>query len=121
MSDDETPRISPRESADERYGETLVYDFAEFMTTTSLIMLGGMLTLSGAAKSGDLKPFNLIFVSVAIALAGMLAFSIATNISGSRMKGKEPSSHLYTSLRISTALMGMGIGGFLMMWMDTLS
>lgn len=120
MSDDESPRVSPRESPDDRYGEALLYDFAKFMTTTSLIMLGGMLTLSGAAKAGDLKPFNLVLTSGVIALAGMLAFGVASNLAAARAKGAQPSRHLLLNVKASTGLMGMGIGAFLMMWMDTL-
>ena len=52
MNDDDH-RINPRDHADgDRYGETLLYDFAKFLTTLSLLLLGGMLTLSTAALLG---------------------------------------------------------------------
>jgi hypothetical protein len=122
MSDDEGRRIDPRERSDsERYGETMLYDFAKFITTLSLLLLGGMLTLSAAARQGDLKLFNLMFVTVAIAVAGMTAFITANSLVDARATGREPSAHLPKLMKFATGIIGVGLGGFLMMWLDSLS
>ena len=122
MIEDDDPRINPREHAgSDRYGETMLYDFAKFLTTLSLLVLGGMLTLSGAARAGDLKLFNIVFVSGAVALAGIIAFLTANGLVEARARGREPSERLPTLMKISTGLIGLGIGGFLMMWLDSLS
>ena len=122
MTDDDGHRIDPREHADsDRYGETMLYDFAKFITTLSLLLLGGMLTLSTAARSGDLKVFNIIFVTVAIAIAGMTAFVTANALVDARANGREPSHLLPKLLKFATGIIGVGLGGFLMMWLDSLS
>jgi len=119
---DDESRVDPREHAGEdRYGETLLYDFAKFLTTLSLLVLGGMLTLSSAARQGDLKLFNIVFVSAAVAFAGVCAFSTANSLVDARSKGRQPSPHLPTVMKIATGLIGVGVGGFLMMWLDTLN
>ena len=119
---DEDTKVEPRDhSGVDRYGETLLYDFAKFMTTLSLLVLGAMLTLSGAARAGDLKIFNIIFVSAAVALAGICSFMTANSLVDSRARGKEPSPHLSTIMKAATGLIGIGVGGFLMMWLDSLS
>jgi hypothetical protein len=121
MTDDES-KVHPREYAGrDHYGETLLYDFAKFITTLSLLLLGGMLTLSTAARAGDLKLFNLIFVTVAIAVAGMTAFVTANALVDARATGREPSPHLPRLMKFATGIIGVGLGGFLMMWLDSLS
>ena len=122
MTEDEGHRIAPRDHAEgDRYGETLLYDFAKFLTTLSLLVLGGMLTLSTAARSGDLKLFNIIFVTVAIALAGMAAFVTANALVDARASGREPSAMLPKLMKFATGLLGIGLGGFLAMWLDSLN
>ena len=122
MTDDEGHRIAPRDHMDgDRYGESLLYDFGKFLTTLSLLVLGGMLTLSTAARSGDLKLFNLIFVTIAIALAGMMAFITANAVVDARATGREPSAVLPKVMKFATGLLGVGLGGFLAMWLDSLS
>lgn len=122
MTDDESLRITPREQAgDERYGEALTYDFAKFLTTTSLIMLGGMLTLGGAVRDGALDQRYLLICSGAIALAGILAFNAASSLTQARAKGKGSPRLLLPSLKASTFLMGLAIPVFIVMWMETLT
>jgi hypothetical protein len=122
MIDEEEARVDPREhGGDRHYGETLMYDFAKFMTTLSLLVLGGLLTLSGAARDGDLKLGNIIFVSAAVATAGVLAFTTANAVVEARARGREPASYLPRLMKASMGFIGVGVGGFLAMWLDTLS
>ena len=122
MMDDEGHRVAPREHAEsDRYGETMLYDFAKFLTTLSLLLLGGMLTLSTAARSGDLKLFNIMFVTIAIAIAGMMSFITANALVDARATGREPSPVLPKLMKAATGIIGVGLGGFLMMWLDSLS
>ena len=121
MNDDDH-RINPRDHADgDRYGETLLYDFAKFLTTLSLLLLGGMLTLSTAARSGDLKLFNIMFVTIALAIAGMMSFITAHALVDARATGREPNPVLPKLMKAATGIIGVGLGGFLMMWLDSLS
>jgi len=122
MIEDSETGVAPRDHAPaDRYGESLLYDFAKFLISLSLLVLGAMLTLSQAARDGDLKLFNIILVLGALALAAVTAFMVANALVDARSRSKEPSPRLPTYLKIATALLGIGIGGFLKLWVDTLS
>jgi hypothetical protein len=110
----------PSEAPPDRYGEALLYDFAKFLTTLSLLALGGVLTLTQADPNGDIKKFNILLALGAIALAGTMAVSIASALADARSNGKEPSRRLPLYLKTSMALLGIGVGAVLQMWWDTL-
>ena len=68
---DESELADPRTVApDLRYGETLLYDFSKFMTTLSLLALGGVLTLIQAADRADVPLVNILLVLGTIAAPG---------------------------------------------------
>lgn len=105
---------------DLRYGETLLYDFSKFLTTLSLLALGGVLTLTQTADRTDIKLFNIIFVLAAIALAGILSITTANALVDARAAGKEPHAALPKIMKAAMGLLGVGTGGFLMIWLDML-
>ena len=47
-------------SATDRYSETLVYDFAKFLTSASLLVLGGVLALLPSFERGAFELHNLV-------------------------------------------------------------
>ena len=112
------PAETPAEQA--RYGESLLYDYAKFTTTLSLIALGGVLTLTQASDEGELKPFNLALVIGAIASAGVLALTTANSVVDARANGRAPSPRLAYQIKASMALMGIGVGAFLHLWWGSL-
>ena len=119
---DESEIVDPKAAVShDRYGETLLYDFAKFLTTMSLLALGGMLTLVQTADRSDVKLFNIILVLSAIAVAGILSISTASSLVDARAAGKEPHPQLKTMIKAAMALLGIGTGGFLMMWVDALT
>lgn len=118
----EEDRPVPVEATSEvaRYGESLLYDFSKFMTTLSLIALGGVLTLTQASGDGELKPFNLGLVIGAIAGGGVFALSTANALVDARAAGRTPSPRLHYQIKVSMALIAIGVGAFLNLWWDTL-
>ncbi len=121
MTDDEES-VKPHDHAPaNRYGETLLYDFAKFLTTLSLLSLGGLLTLREAAQAGDLKIFNIVMVSAGILIAGSLAFLTASTLAHARATETEPPKYLPTLMKAALGALGFGVGGFVMLWIDTLS
>ena len=53
---------------DGRSGESLHYDLAKFLTTLSLITVGGILSLTEAAPEGVYRPTWLLLVLASVAL-----------------------------------------------------
>jgi hypothetical protein len=113
--------VDPRTVADaERFDEAVLYDFAKFVTTLSLFALGGLLTLIQTADRATAKPPVVAFIVGAVALAGICGVGAASRIAKvgkpSRRKGTSPQ----TMLLIAIAFLGLGAGGFLMLWWKTL-
>ena len=121
MTDEETSADPKALATPDTYGETLLYDYAKHLTTLSLLAIGGVLTVTETANRADVKPPIVAIVLGAIALAGILAFSTANGLVAARSRGKDPPEGLPTLLKIATAFLGMGTGGFLMMWWDSLT
>ena len=103
-----------------RYGESLLYDYSKFMTTLSLIALGGVLSLTQASGDGELKPFNLGLAIGSIAAGGVFAISTADALVNARSAGETPSPRLRYQIKASMALIAIGVGVFLKLWWDTL-
>jgi hypothetical protein len=119
---DEESRVDPRAIAPrEQYGESLLYDFSKFLTTLSLLALGGVLTLTESADRADIKPFNIALILILITAAGILALTAANNLVIARASGDEPHKGLRLQVRIAMAALGMGTGVFLAMWWDKLT
>ena len=121
MIDENEARPDPRDhAADGRYGETLFYDFAKFATTMSLLTLGGVVSVIQTSPQGDIKVFNILVITLAIAAAASASFMAAHTLSDARSQGKEPPAYLRRVMSASLALLGVGLGGFMMMWIDSL-
>ena len=119
---EDDPKLEPRnEAGADHYGEALLYDLGKFLTTLSLLALGGVLTIADTADPADVKRGNIILISVVLAAAAALAASIATTIAYSRATGKPSRYNLPTLVMITMGLLGMGLGMFIFMWIDKLS
>ena len=121
MIDEEKRVEAGRHSDPDTYGESLLYDFCKFMTTLSILALGGVLTLTQTADRTDIKTFNIVMSVIAIALAGTLALTTANSIAYARSSGQKLPRNLHRYTLATMGLLGMGMGMFLYMWMDTLS
>ena len=123
MTDDNELSDPKGLAPDLRYGESLLYDFAKFLTTLSLLALGGVLSLTQtqAVASGDVKLFNIILVVAALSLAGLLAMLTANSLASARAAGVEPRPKLHSLVKAAMALLAFGTGAFLMVWLDTLT
>jgi hypothetical protein len=118
---EESEIVDPKGTApDHRYGETLLYDFSKFLTTLSLLALGGVLTLTQAADRAEVPLHNIIAVLGSIALAGILSIATANALVEARSAGKEPHRRLGIQIKAAMVLLGIGTGGFIHMWWDTL-
>jgi hypothetical protein len=121
MIDEDKPvELKPGSDA-ERYGESLLYDFSKFLTTLSILALGGVLTLTQTADRSDIKTMNIVMAVIAIALAGTLAVTTANSIAYARASSQALPRHLHRYILAAMGLLGMGMGSFLFMWMDTLN
>ena len=121
MSDELESKVDVRDNApDKRYGETLLYDFAKTLTSLSLIVLGGVLSLAGTQRAAEIPLFSLALTSGSIAMAGMLALSTVFAIVEARIKQREPPTYLPKLIKAANFLLGVGVGGFMIIWLESL-
>lgn len=104
-----------------RYNETLVYDFSKFLTSLSLLILGGVLALLPTLDKAEVKPFTIAMVLVMVSMGGATALSTANAIVEARAADRTPKRNLRRYLQAAVGLIGIGTGAFLMLWWDALN
>ncbi|MFM9828418.1 MAG: hypothetical protein ACKVOB_06665 [Sphingomonas sp.] len=121
MSDELESKIDVRDYApDSHYGETLLYDFAKTLTSLSLIVLGGVLSLGGTQRAAEIPQKALVLTSGSIAMAGLLALSTAFAIVEARTKNRALPTYLPTMIKAANFLLGIGLGAFMIIWLESL-
>ena len=121
MSDELESKVVIRDhSPAGQYGETLLYDFAKTLTSLSLIVLGGILTLAGTQQAADIPLFSLVLTSGSIAMSGMIALSTAMAIVEARAKNRQPTKYLTMMIKTANLFLGIGLGGFMIIWLESL-
>ncbi|HYI42359.1 MAG TPA: hypothetical protein VD768_01895 [Sphingomicrobium sp.] len=118
MNDDDTTLLASRD--DRANAELLLYDFFKFLTSMSLLTLGGMLAISQSVDRGDIAPFALIVVLLIISGGGISSFVGAGEIVKQRYTGS-PSRSLEFHRKAAPSMLAIGIGMFLGVYVDTLT
>jgi hypothetical protein len=115
--DDEDSQAKPDIGSD---GELLLYDYLKWVTTLSLLTLGGVLSLSQASDI-ELEHFEIGMVLIPICLAGITALSGVDSIVRARAGGAPRKYRPITYMRVAMAGLGIGTGAFLSMFWDALT
>ena len=110
----------PVEQASGQDAELLLYDFFKYLVSLSLLTLGGVLTVSQIADPEDVKRGMLLAVLVTVAASGISAFSGASELVRARYTGTPPRAGLNFHRIVAPALLALGVGMFLAMFIDTL-
>lgn len=100
-------------------GLAALYDWFKYLTSLSLLTLGGVLSLVQGADVPIKKPL-LIVVLAFVVVSGLCAFSGAAQVMKSRTQG----TPLPPSIRITQAVIGFtlsgGLGAFIYIFVSTL-
>ena len=98
----------------------MLYDWFKHLTTLSILALGGVLSL---AQSGDadLKKATLVAVVLLIGSAGIAAFTAAEKIMGAVAGGQSLPASVGWLQKVAPALLGMGVGAFLYVFLQALN
>ncbi|RYD99973.1 MAG: hypothetical protein EOP61_14205 [Sphingomonadales bacterium] len=99
-------------------GEALLYDYFKHLTSLCLISLGGVLALADKVQGrGAMLVIGALGV---IGIAALLSFSGAGEIVEARCKGKPLARHLDWYRIASPALLSIGLGMFLYIFLGTM-
>jgi surface polysaccharide O-acyltransferase-like enzyme len=113
VSGDDADRLLASE-APHRQGDLVLYDYFKHLTTMSLLVLGGVLTLSQTDKGAEMKLATLLMVVGVVTLAGLVSFSASGEIARAHFHGEEPKRiDLYRKAAPMLLLLGVGMFLFL--------
>ena len=98
----------------------MLYDWFKHLTTLSILALGGVLSLSQSGNT-DLKPATLVIVVLFIGTAGISAFTAAEKIMNAVADDAPLPASVGWLQKVTPALLGMGVGAFLYVFLQALN
>ena len=98
----------------------MLYDWFKHLTTLSILALGGVLSLS-QSRDADLKTTTLVIVVIFIGSAGIAAFTAAEKIMGAVANDEPLPASVGWLQKAAPALLGMGVGAFLYVFLQALN
>jgi len=104
-----------------RDGDLLLYDYFKYLTSLVLITLGGLLIVMKDFDPSDVKPRSVIITLVIISSSGVLSFGGAGEIARARYLGRPVKQSVNWVRILSPALLAIGFGHFLALFVDSLN
>ena len=98
----------------------MLYDWFKHLTTLSILALGGVLSLSQSGDT-DLKTSTLVIVVIFIAGAGIAAFTAAEQLMRAVANDEPLPASVGWMQKAAPALLGMGVGAFLYVFLEALN
>ena len=98
----------------------MLYDWFKHLTTLSILALGGVLSLS-QSRDADLNTTTLAIVVIFIGSAGIAAFTAAEKIMGAVANDEPLPASVGWLQKAAPALLGMGVGAFLYVFLQALN
>ena len=95
--------------------ENLSYDFFKGLTSLSILTLGGVLGLSESVFAEDINTWQMLTAGGLVAASGITALQCQADIVQVARGRKQPTVWLRWGHRIAPALLGGGIGAFLIL------
>ena len=111
--DDETHLLASQ--APYRQGDLVLYDYFKHLTTLSLLILGGVLTLSQTDEGAEMKLPTLLMVVGVVTLAGVVSFTGSGEIARAHFHG-EPPKRVDLYRKAAPAILSLGVGMFLFLF-----
>jgi hypothetical protein len=114
VSDDEENNLLASR-APHRQGDLVLYDYFKHLTTMSLLILGGILTLTQTDRGSEMKLPTVLMVVGVVTLAGVISFTGSGEIARAHFQGQEPKRvDLYR--KAAPAILSLGVGMFLFLF-----
>lgn len=114
MTTEENTVDIQRNGSHERHGETLLCDYAKYLTTIVLLALCGVLSIGRSDAFKAASPQQLVMVVGLVGFGGAMSLHTAMTIALKRAAGEAPPPHrTRIHIWLDVAGIGLGLGAFL--------
>lgn len=98
----------------------LLYDYSKHLLSLALLGVGGIVSLTQSPQGQKIPGLVVAMMLVFLAAAGFCALSCSAIILRARQEDRLVGKGAWTSSRLAMMFLGTGVGGFLVIWIDTL-
>ncbi|WP_294299528.1 hypothetical protein [uncultured Sphingomonas sp.] len=98
----------------------LLYDYSKHLLSLALLGIGGIVSLSQSPQGQKIPGLIVSIMLAALALAGFCALSCSASILRARQRDLPVGQGAWRSSQAAMMFLGMGVGGFLIIWIETL-
>jgi hypothetical protein len=112
-----SPTLAPVDPA--HSPDLLLYDLSKYLLTLCLLVLGGVLTVTGTADE-TAPPATLLVIIASLAISGFLSISCISTIVKARYALRPAPRYVRTINGLALAFLGAGVGAFLVIWVNQL-
>ena len=99
----------------------LLYDYSKHLLSLALLGLGGIVSLAQSPQGQKLPPPVVAMILVCLALSGVCALSCSATILRARQRDLTVGKSAWTSSQLAMMFLGIGVGGFIVVWIKGLT
>lgn len=108
-----------RDGAPDKVG--LLYDYSKHLLSLALLGIGGITSLAQSPQGQKIPPPIVSVVLVCLALSGVCALTCTSTILRARQHEQAVGRSAWFASQGSMLFLGIGVGGFLTIWIRTLA
>ena len=98
----------------------LLYDYSKHLLSLALLGLGGIVSLSQSAQGKHIPGAVVAMVLAALAASGFCSLTCSANILRARRLDRPLDRSAWTIIQLAMMFLGIGVGGFLVIWIKAL-
>jgi ABC-type transport system involved in cytochrome c biogenesis permease subunit len=99
----------------------LLYDYSKHLLSLALLGVGGIVSLSQSPQGQKIPVQVVSIVLVCLALSGVCALTCTSAILRARQRDEAVGRSAWLASQGSMLFLGVGVGGFLSIWIRTLA
>lgn len=118
MSDDSVSALSGPDTANDK--EILLYDYSKHLLSLTLLGIGGIISIAQSPQGQKIPGMIVALLIGLLAISGLFSLSCSAAILRARQHDQAVSRAAWLYSRAGMMFLGLGVGGFLTMWIEVL-
>lgn len=98
----------------------LLYDYSKHLLSIALLAIGGVITVAQSSDGKAIEPLVVGMLLAAFGVSGACALSASSAILQARQRGQALGNKAWIYIRAAMGSLGVGVGGFLVVWFSIL-